>query len=152
MQTMLSFTLQDLSIFQTKLNHTKVCKFFSFVQNILCFNRFHSRFNLWNVVFVFGRLLTITLSLLTFWYGLSEASFVSRVVALGGICFAQALMMWTFINFHLGRLRERSNEAARKKKTATAASASKKKFDDVDELPEADQPATVRKTNKIKTK
>ena len=52
------------------------------------------------------------------------------------------------------RFREKSNEAARKKKQAASAN-NKKKFEDIDELPEADQQSDTnsgRKSNKLKTK
>ncbi|UYV80274.1 TRAM1 [Cordylochernes scorpioides] len=98
-------------------------------------------FSTWDVLFVLVRLGSITLSVLTFWYGLAltakssetagdmaagdfntqlirklvKPGFVRRrlncLVAVGLL---QAWMMWNFINFHLQRMREKAALAARK--------------------------------------
>lgn len=110
-------------------------------------------FRVWNVLFVLARLASITLSVLTFWFGLalssidapilSEGNFntpLIRVNLLVAICLVQAWMMWNFINFHLKRLREKAAEAtAARKKQAAKLSDKKKKDEDVNELPEVDQ-------------
>lgn len=110
-------------------------------------------FRVWNVLFVLARLASITLSVLTFWFGLaltsidapvlSEGNFntpLIRVNLLVAICLVQAWMMWNFINFHLKRLREKAAEAnAARKKQAAKLTDKKKKDEDVNELPEVDQ-------------
>jgi len=87
-------------------------------------------FMAWNVLFVLVRLGTITLAVLTFWYGLEQTgqplidmaagNFNTQIIrfnCLAAICLLQAWMMWNFINFHLRRRRERSNAVATKKLT-----------------------------------
>lgn len=113
-------------------------------------------FRLWNGLFVLARLTSITLSVLTFWFGLAQTSIESPLISEGNfntplirvnllvaICLVQAWMMWNFINFHLKRLREKAAEAnsIRKKQAAKLASskAKKEKDEDVSELPEVDQ-------------
>ncbi|ESO83155.1 hypothetical protein LOTGIDRAFT_133925 [Lottia gigantea] len=85
-------------------------------------------FMVFNVLFVLVRLGTITLAVLTFWYGLEQSNksifdvsagnfntqFI-RLNCLTAICFLQAWLMWTFITFHLRKLRERSANFAAKK-------------------------------------
>ncbi|KAI7691028.1 Translocating chain-associated membrane protein 1-like 1, partial [Sarcoptes scabiei] len=152
------------------------------LSNLLNFsnkNKFYNYvFNTWNVVFVLVRLLSISLSVLTFWYGLASSSIPSvdfasgnfntpliRLTCLSVIGLLQALMMWNFITFHLLRIRERAEEIARRKKNALERSQlNKPKLSDidVDELPEVDQQQTTRlptkgnlpsqKSGKIKTK
>lgn len=91
-------------------------------------------FKLWNVLFVLARLGSITLSVLTFWYGLPQSAAATtdlpsvpvnlntpiiRMNLLLCVCLLQAWTMWNFINFHLRRLREQAAEKARQqKKTA----------------------------------
>jgi len=78
-------------------------------------------FMAWNVLFVIVRVSCITLSVLTFWYGLartsaktmdiSEGNFntqIIRINCLAALCLLQAWMMWNFITFHLKRRRERT--------------------------------------------
>jgi len=114
-------------------------------------------FAVWNFLFVLVRLCTITLSVLTFWYGLAlqqptsvmdiaTGNFntqVIRINCLFAICLLQAWMMWNFINFHLKRIRERAAQIASSKKKALAKKEKKllKKTseDEVSELPEVDQ-------------
>jgi translocating chain-associated membrane protein 1 len=99
-------------------------------------------FKLWNILFVLVRLGTITLSVLTLWYGLSKTSssaisFVDgnfntqfvRGNCLTGLFLVQAWVMWNFITFHLHRARERANTEAAltSKKVTSPASPIKKK-------------------------
>ncbi|CAG2113550.1 unnamed protein product, partial [Medioppia subpectinata] len=116
-------------------------------------------FKLWNVLFVLARLGSITLSVLTFWYGLAahqtaqlnvaEGNFntqIIRINCLAAICLLQAWMMWNFINFHLRRMREKAAEAAALRKKGGQGGVRTKKpkkevkeKEDVSELPEVDQ-------------
>ncbi|GFR31898.1 translocating chain-associated membrane protein 1-like 1 [Trichonephila clavata] len=118
-------------------------------------------FTVWNSLFVFARLGSITLSVLTFWYGLALQQTASvmdiasgnfntqliRINCLVSICLLQAWMMWNFINFHLKRMRERAAQIASSKKKALVKKDKKLKKDelkkaseeDVNELPEVDQ-------------
>ncbi|KAJ8267919.1 hypothetical protein COCON_G00130910 [Conger conger] len=76
-------------------------------------------FTVWAVLFVIGRLLTLSLSVLTVGFGLAGAEHqgpdlttgnfnmpLIRVAVLAGICATQAFMVWTFINVQLRRWRE----------------------------------------------
>ncbi|KAI0216988.1 Translocating chain-associated membrane protein 1 [Lamellibrachia satsuma] len=76
-------------------------------------------FMCWNFLFVLVRLGSITLAVLTFWYGLEKVSQsrgnikegnyntdLVRINCLVAVCLLQAWMMWNFITFHLRRLRE----------------------------------------------
>ncbi|XP_069047661.1 translocating chain-associated membrane protein 1 isoform X2 [Lepisosteus oculatus] len=97
-------------------------------------------FTVWAVLFVLGRLLTLSLSVLAVGFGLAGAEqqgldiaegnfnvlFV-RITVLAAICLTQAFMMWKFINFQLRRWRERAQAQAVKKKAAPAKSRSSKK-------------------------
>lgn len=122
-------------------------------------------FTLWNVLFVLVRLVSITLSVLTFWYGLAQkegtvpvgiatGNFNTQVVRLNcivAVCLLQAWMMWNFVNFHLKRMRERTaarQAAQAKRKTAGPPRKERKprkedskrqQDEDVSELPEVDQ-------------
>ncbi|XP_074600947.1 translocating chain-associated membrane protein 1 [Brevipalpus obovatus] len=127
-------------------------------------------FKLWNVLFVFVRLASITLSVLTFWYGLSvnqrstpslsEGNFntsIIRINCLLALCFLQAWMMWNYITFHLKRMRERALEMQQQKKKQHKNQHKKKRTEeDVNELPEVDQNTkkltqrSVGKTGKAK--
>ncbi|TWW71021.1 Translocating chain-associated membrane protein 1 [Takifugu flavidus] len=96
-------------------------------------------FTIWAVLFVLGRLLTLSLSVLTVGFGLATAEnqgfdlaagnfnivFV-RITVLAAICLSQVFMMWKFINFQLRRWREHSQVQTLKKKPAPAKSKSKK--------------------------
>jgi len=100
-------------------------------------------FMLWNILFVLVRLGTITLAVLTLWYGLSKSNSPSisiaegnfntqivRVNCLAGLFLVQAWIMWNFITFHLHRARERANAAAAlvtNKKISSPSSPQKKK-------------------------
>lgn len=99
----------------------------------------------WNVLFVLVRLGSITLSVLTFWYGLAHQQSNSsvmdiaagnfntqliRINCLVAVCLLQAWMMWNFINFHLKRIRERAAQIASSKKKALAKKEKKLKKDE----------------------
>ena len=126
------------------------------------------------VLFVLARLGSITMAVLTFWFGLAQFpaaqqvidvasgtynTAVFRIVALVAICLLQAFQMWTFITFHIRRMRENAASAstksgpaptakpkktqqekakARKEKAAREASA-KEEYNDERDLPEVDQ-------------
>lgn len=105
---------------------------------------FFFRFMVWNFLFVLVRLGSITLSVLTFWYGLAlqlstnQIDVVSgnfntqliRINCLVAVCLLQAWMMWNFINFHLKRMRERAAQIASSKKKALAKKEKKMKKDE----------------------
>lgn len=77
-----------------------------------------------DIFFVLARLGSISLAVLTFWYGLALApaemqvidlpngnfnTFVFRLNALVAVGLLQAWLMWNFITFHLRRIRESKN-------------------------------------------
>lgn len=108
-------------------------------------------FMVFNVLFVLVRLGTITLAVLTFWYGLQQTSqdtldFATgnfntklvRINCLAATCLLQAWMMWNFITFHLKRLREKTI-ASRKLKSPTKKRGKASQEDDISTLPEVDQ-------------
>lgn len=96
-------------------------------------------FTIWAVLFVLGRLLTLSLSVLTVGFGLATSEnqgfdlaagnfnviFV-RMTVLATICLTQAFMMWKFINFQLRRWREHAQAQTLKKKPVPSKSKSKK--------------------------
>uniref|UniRef100_A0AAY5KVG4 TLC domain-containing protein n=1 Tax=Esox lucius TaxID=8010 RepID=A0AAY5KVG4_ESOLU len=97
-------------------------------------------FTLWALLFVIARLLTLTLSVLTFGFGLprvqnqgfslAEGNFnvlTVRMTCLAAICLTQAWMMWKFINFQLKKWREHSQSQATKKKAVSPKSKPHKK-------------------------
>lgn len=98
----------------------------------------------WNFLFVLVRLGSITLSVLTFWYGLALQPSTNqidiatgnfntqliRINCLVAVCLLQAWMMWNFINFHLKRMRERAAQIASSKKKALAKKEKKMKKDE----------------------
>ncbi|KAJ3611221.1 hypothetical protein NHX12_021237 [Muraenolepis orangiensis] len=95
-------------------------------------------FTAWAVLFVLGRLLTLSLSVLTVGFGLATSeqqgfdldaghlTVLPRITVLAAICLTQAFMMWKFINFQLRRWREHAQTPTLKKKQAPAKSKSKK--------------------------
>uniref|UniRef100_A0A803U1L2 Translocating chain-associated membrane protein n=1 Tax=Anolis carolinensis TaxID=28377 RepID=A0A803U1L2_ANOCA len=96
-------------------------------------------FTLWALQFVMARLLTLTLSVLTFGFGLARAenpgfsiadgnfnTLPVRISCLAAICLTQAWMMWKFINFQLKKWREHTQNQIPKKKTNTKIKATKK--------------------------
>ncbi|XP_046578638.1 LOW QUALITY PROTEIN: translocating chain-associated membrane protein 1-like 1 [Haliotis rubra] len=110
-------------------------------------------FMIFNVLFVLVRLGSITLAVLTFWYGLEQSSQdtldpangnfntkIIRINCLAAVCILQAWMMWNFITFHLRISLIVMRKSAAAKKTR---SPSKKKVKALDEdfsaLPEVDQ-------------
>lgn len=121
-------------------------------------------FSVFNALFVVARLLSITLGILTFWYGLPLAATAGtldaavgnfnvqmvRINCLVAICLLQAKLMWTFITFHVKRRRELvPDKTGKKQKSATsgsaAASPKHKKKKEFDDLPEADQQLRSKK-------
>ena len=100
-------------------------------------------FRFWNILFVAARFGSLTLSVLTFWFGLAQSSRsdlsiaegnfntpVIRVNLLAAVTLLQAWMMWNFINFHLKRFREK---AVQLKKKQAKKMAEKKKVEKTDE-------------------
>ncbi|XP_040464502.1 translocating chain-associated membrane protein 1-like 1 isoform X1 [Falco naumanni] len=86
-------------------------------------------FTIWALLFVVVRLLTLTLSVLTFGFGLARAEnsdfsiadgnfnvLPVRIGCLATVCLTQAWMMWKFINFQLKKYREHVNNQIPKKK------------------------------------
>nr|XP_040023408.1 translocating chain-associated membrane protein 1 [Gasterosteus aculeatus aculeatus] len=97
-------------------------------------------FTIWAVLFVLGRLLTLSLSVLTVGFGLATSDnqgfdlaagnfnviFV-RITVLAAICLTQAFMMWKFINFQLRRWREHAQAQTLKKKPVQPSKSKSKK-------------------------
>jgi len=90
----------------------------------------HYGFSIWSVLFVIARLVTMSLAILTFWFGLgksdqagfdvSAGNFNNPTVRLGcllAVVLLQAWMAWNFIMFQVKRFRERSNAAQRKNRS-----------------------------------
>ncbi|BFZ21217.1 hypothetical protein BsWGS_24256 [Bradybaena similaris] len=120
-----------------------------------------SIFTVFDVLFVLVRLGTITLAVLTFWFGLAQSSQpavdvatgnyntnIVRINCLVAVCLSQAGLMWNFITFHLRKWRERSggNKRLRSpiKKKAPKISVPP---EDLDSLPEVDQNAAAENGN-----
>ncbi|NXH10752.1 TR1L1 protein, partial [Bucco capensis] len=90
-------------------------------------------FTIWAFLFVMVRLLALTLSVLTFGFGLARIEdpdfsiadgnfnvLPVRIGCLSSVCLTQAWMMWKFINFQLKNWREHAkNQIPKKKKTNT---------------------------------
>ncbi|XP_074874893.1 translocating chain-associated membrane protein 1-like 1 [Buteo buteo] len=97
-------------------------------------------FTVWALLFVMVRLLTLTLSVLTFGFGLARAEnpgfsiadgnfnvLPVRIGCLVAVCLTQAWMMWKFINFQLKKWREHvKNQIPKKKVTNTKNKRTKK--------------------------
>ncbi|NXA47533.1 TR1L1 protein, partial [Nothocercus julius] len=97
-------------------------------------------FTIWALLFVMARLLTLTLSVLTFGFGLARLEnpgfsiadgnfnvLAVRISCLTAICLTQAWMMWKFINFQLKKWREHvQNQIPKKKITNTKSKPAKK--------------------------
>lgn len=79
----------------------------------------NSVFTVWNIIFIAARLATVTLSVLTLWFGLGATSkgkvdikkgdfntLLVRANALLAVGLLQGWLMWNFINFHLKRRRK----------------------------------------------
>ncbi|XP_052764140.1 translocating chain-associated membrane protein 1-like isoform X1 [Mya arenaria] len=107
-------------------------------------------FMVFDVLFVLVRLGSITLAVLTFWYGLQQSSQDSIDIATGNFntkifriycllatCLLQAWMMWNFLTFQLRRLRERT-VYTRKLRSPTKKKG-KVQEEDISSLPEVDQ-------------
>ncbi|XP_064377555.1 translocating chain-associated membrane protein 1-like 1 isoform X2 [Dromaius novaehollandiae] len=98
------------------------------------------KFTIWALLFVMARLLTLTLSVLTFGFGLARIEnpgfsiadgnfnvLTVRISCLTAICLTQAWMMWKFINFQLKKWREHiQNQIPKKKITNTKSKPTKK--------------------------
>ncbi|MGH0121375.1 UNVERIFIED_CONTAM: hypothetical protein FKN15_072409 [Acipenser sinensis] len=96
-------------------------------------------FTVWAILFVLGRLLTLSLSVLTVGFGLAGSEqgldfasgnfnvLIVRITVLAVICVTQAFMMWKFINFQLRRWREHAQAQSLKKKPVPTKSKSSKK-------------------------
>jgi len=121
-------------------------------------------FKLGDLLFVVGRLGSVILAVLTFWYGLAKAPQEEQVLdfaagnfntglirlnCLIAVCSLQAFLMYKFIIFQVQRMREVKNSASSaaaaaakaKKSQQERAKARKEKRDqkDEDDLPEVDQ-------------
>lgn len=120
-------------------------------------------FMVFNGLFVLVRLGTITLSVLTFWYGLQQSNQLTidftagnfntqlvRINCLAAVSLLQAWMMWNFINFHLRRLRERS--AVSRKIKSPAKKKMKMAEEDIQALPEVDQQTASENGVRSRTK
>uniref|UniRef100_A0A4W5JYD7 Translocation associated membrane protein 1 n=1 Tax=Hucho hucho TaxID=62062 RepID=A0A4W5JYD7_9TELE len=101
-------------------------------------------FTIWAVLFILGRLLTLSLSVLTVGFGLSNADqqgldlangnfnvLIVRITVLATICGTQAFMMWKFINFQLRRWREQAQPLKPKKLQAPKSKSKKDKANGV---------------------
>ncbi|KAF3860699.1 hypothetical protein F7725_000954 [Dissostichus mawsoni] len=87
-------------------------------------------FTLWALLFVIARLLTLTLSVLTFGFGLPRTENQGFSLAEGNfnvLTIRQAWMMWKFINFQLKKWREHSQNQASKKKAVSPKSKPQKR-------------------------
>jgi len=137
-------------------------------------------YHLHEVLFVLARLASITLAVLTFWYGLallpaeqqvidlSQGIFntsLFRLNALIAIGLLQAWLMWNFINFHIRRMREKatttvsvsSTSFGEKKKKLQQERAERRKKEkaekeanDEQDLPEVDRDMGSKKKLKQK--
>lgn len=133
-------------------------------------------YHLHEVLFVLARLASITLAVLTFWYGLALLPAEQQVIdiangifntslfrlnALVAIGLLQAWLMWNFINFHIRRMRENAaltianaavNAGEKKKKLQQQKAEERKKKkaekenDDEADLPEVDRDLGSKKT------
>uniref|UniRef100_A0AAY5EV10 TLC domain-containing protein n=1 Tax=Electrophorus electricus TaxID=8005 RepID=A0AAY5EV10_ELEEL len=117
-----------------------ICLYIFHITGAYVLNVQWKQFTLWALLFVFTRLLTLTLSVLTFGFGLSrtdkqgfslaEGNFnvlTVRMTCLSAICLTQAWMMWKFINFQLKKWREQTQLQASKKKAVSPKSRASKK-------------------------
>ncbi|NXL42314.1 TR1L1 protein, partial [Podilymbus podiceps] len=97
-------------------------------------------FTIWALLFIMVRLLTLTLSVLTFGFGLARVEnpgfsiadgnfnvLPVRIGCLAAICLTQAWMMWKFINFQLKKQREHVKNQIPKKKTTNTKNKRTKK-------------------------
>ncbi|XP_062445173.1 translocating chain-associated membrane protein 1-like 1 [Rhea pennata] len=97
-------------------------------------------FTIWALLFVMARLLTLTLSVLMFGFGLARVEnpdfsiadgnfnvLTVRISCLTAICLTQAWMMWKFINSQLKKWREHIQKQIPKKKITNTKSKPTKK-------------------------
>ncbi|NXV23799.1 TR1L1 protein, partial [Cepphus grylle] len=97
-------------------------------------------FTIWALLFIMVRLLTLTLSVLTFGFGLARIEnphfpitdgnfnvLPVRIGCLGAVCLTQAWMMWKFINFQLKKWRKHVKNQIPKKIIATTKNKQTKK-------------------------
>uniref|UniRef100_A0A1I7TD80 Translocating chain-associated membrane protein n=1 Tax=Caenorhabditis tropicalis TaxID=1561998 RepID=A0A1I7TD80_9PELO len=95
-------------------------------------------FKTFNIVFVLGRIGSVVVVVITFWYGLrqvespfidiSAGNFNTPVVRLNvllGVILLQLYLLYAFVSFHLSRFRE-NNAKKEKKKVSVAAALPKK--------------------------
>ncbi|XP_005110397.1 translocating chain-associated membrane protein 1-like 1 [Aplysia californica] len=117
-------------------------------------------FMVFDVLFVLVRLGTITLAVLTFWYGLAQSSSPSidaavgnfntnlvRINCLVAVCLGQAGLMWNFITFHLRKLRERSSSGKKPRSPTKKKPAKPVAAEELDSLPEVDQNSATENGN-----
>ncbi|KAI1895688.1 hypothetical protein AGOR_G00108800 [Albula goreensis] len=91
----------------------------------------HKLFDMWAVVFVLTRMVTLTLTVLAVGFGLARAenqgldweagnfnTLIVRLVVLLMVCLTQAWLLWKFIRFQLRRWREFRREQAARKRAA----------------------------------
>uniref|UniRef100_A0A4W5K2V1 Translocation associated membrane protein 1 n=1 Tax=Hucho hucho TaxID=62062 RepID=A0A4W5K2V1_9TELE len=122
------------------INNTTRLPFWSHVTRV-CLS---TSFTIWAVLFILGRLLTLSLSVLTVGFGLSNADqqgldlangnfnvLIVRITVLATICGTQAFMMWKFINFQLRRWREQAQPLKPKKLQAPKSKSKKDKANGV---------------------
>merc|ERR1719158_1665270 len=98
-------------------------------------------YHLHEVLFVLARLASITLAVLTFWYGLALLPAEQQVIdlsngifntslfrlnALIAIGLLQAWLMWNFINFHIRRMREKATTSTTSSSSASFGEKKKK--------------------------
>uniref|UniRef100_A0A8C4Q707 Translocation associated membrane protein 2 n=1 Tax=Eptatretus burgeri TaxID=7764 RepID=A0A8C4Q707_EPTBU len=120
--TRLGFILFVVHYFVELIFH--VCRIFFLIDE-----DYQRGFDVWAVLFVLGRLMTLTMSVLTIGFGLARSDnrrldiatgnfniLPIRVCCLAVVCLGQAWMMWKFINFQLRRWREYILWHANKKK------------------------------------
>uniref|UniRef100_A0A8R1DZG8 Translocating chain-associated membrane protein n=1 Tax=Caenorhabditis japonica TaxID=281687 RepID=A0A8R1DZG8_CAEJA len=97
-------------------------------------------FKTFNVAFIVARLASVVLAVMTFWYGLrqNESPFIDvatgnfntsvvRLNILLAIVLLQLYQLYSYVSFHLGRLRESNAKKEKKKAAATAAAPKKEK-------------------------
>ncbi|CAH1775643.1 unnamed protein product [Owenia fusiformis] len=120
-------------------------------------------FMIWNILFVLVRLVSTTIAVLTFWFGLEQSSQSSinftegnfntqivRINCLAALCLVQAWMMWNFLTFQFRRRRERSSPprkqvfAAQKTKVKDTKKKGKYEEGSGDEAQESTENGSVR--------
>ncbi|MBN3276993.1 TR1L1 protein, partial [Polyodon spathula] len=131
--TRLGLVLLVLHYFVELIFHVSRLVYFSNENN-------QAGFTVWAILFVLGRLLTLSLSVLAIGFGLAGSEqqgldlslgnfnvLIVRITVLVAICVTQAFMMWKFINFQLRRWREHAQTQSMKKKPVPTKSKSSKK-------------------------